>query len=68
MGRTLSKKRRSKSSKPFNPKRDFVNEAVNEYLRRGGKITKIIEEVEDFNQIDRIPDDFPPPGGIMVGF
>lgn len=55
MGRTLNKKKTRKPSKPFNPKRDFVNEAIKDYLKRGGKIKKIIEEHEDYDQLNRYP-------------
>lgn len=52
MRRSVTKNRKAKKSKGFNPSRDYVNDAVNEYLKKGGKITKIIE----------VPDEFDPSG------
>ena len=66
MGRTLTGKRKKKQSKAFNPKRDFLNEAVKDYLRRGGKITKIIDETEGYERSGSIPNEMPPTGA-MIG-
>jgi len=35
-----------KKAKSFNPNQDYLDQAVKDYLKEGGKITKIIE-VED---------------------
>ncbi len=67
MGRTLMNKRKKKQSKAFNPKRDFLDEAVKDYLRRGGKITKIIDDSEAFDPIGNIPEEIPS-AGIMRGY
>ena len=39
-------RKRLKNTKPFNPNKDYLDQAVNEFLKDGGKITKIVE-VED---------------------
>ena len=66
MGRTLTGKQKKKQSKTFNPKRDYLNEAVKDYLRRGGKITKIVDETEGYDQIVNIPEELPPTGAMFI--
>lgn len=43
----FSKRRRAKKSK-FNPNRDFVNSAVQDFLEQGGHIHKIEAEKKDY--------------------
>lgn len=59
MGRTLSKSGKRKKTKGFDPKRAYLNEAVKDYLQRGGKITKIIDVADDYDQVGRFPDEYP---------
>lgn len=47
--KTSSKKKRSKS---FNPNRNFVNSAMDEFKKNGGKIT-VLQEVEE-NDLERV--------------
>ena len=68
MGRSLSKNKKRKNSKPFDPKREYVNEAVKDYLQRGGKITKIIDESAEYDQFGIIPEGFPAHNGFMTEY
>ena len=36
-------RKRMKNGKSFNPSQDYLDQAVQDYLKDGGKITKIIE-------------------------
>ena len=40
--------RRSKKGISFNPSKDYVNKAVEEYLGKGGKITKVDDVTDDY--------------------
>jgi hypothetical protein len=60
-------KQKKNQSKAFNPKRDFLDEAVKDYLRRGGKITKIIDDSEMIDGFGNIPEEIPPTGA-MIGY
>lgn len=50
MGNNFGNKtwRPTKPKDKFNPTREFINSAVDDYLKPGGKITKI-EELEEVN-------------------
>mgnify|MGYP003573829967 CR=1 FL=1 len=39
--------KRMKSSKSFNPNHDFLDQAVQDFLKEGGKITKIVDVEDD---------------------
>ncbi|MCP4757219.1 MAG: hypothetical protein GY866_40670 [Proteobacteria bacterium] len=47
MRKTSLLRKRRKKSISFNPNHEFVNEAIKDYIRNGGRITKIEEFVED---------------------
>ncbi len=44
--------RNQKKSKPFEPSRNDVSEALKDYLKKGGKITKVEAIVDE--EMDRI--------------
>jgi hypothetical protein len=68
MGRTLAKtSRRGKKSKGFNPNRDFLDTAMEDYLQRGGKITKVIEVPEEAELIARFKENCPPADEFLMG-
>jgi hypothetical protein len=67
MEQTPTGKRKGRQSKAFNPKRDFLNEAVKDYLRRGGKITKIIDETEGYERMVNISEEMPS-GGTLINY
>ncbi len=43
------KRKARKNSIPFNPNRVVIADAVEEYLRSGGKITKVIVDEKSYN-------------------
>lgn len=45
-------KRRSRKSKPFKPTRAEINEAIHEFLARGGKIKKLV--VDENTQVTNL--------------
>lgn len=50
MRQSITKGRGRKKSKGFDPNRDYLNQAMKDYLDRGGKIRKIVELPEDAEQ------------------
>ncbi len=48
MKKWIMKKRRRKNSASFEPNRIFVKSAIDEYLKKGGKITKIVVDENSF--------------------
>ena len=50
------KGRRAKKSVSFNPNRKFINNAVDEFLKKGGKITKIEMDEEAYQAFIRMRD------------
>lgn len=48
------KRTKRKKEKDFKPSRDFINKAVSDYKKRGGKITKIIPSVVDIKDIPTV--------------
>lgn len=54
--------RKSKKSISFNPNRNYINDAVEEYLKQGGKIKKIEMDEEAYKAFvkmrDAAADDF----------
>ncbi len=68
MGRTLAQKsRKRKKSKMFNPNREFLDTAMEDYIQRGGKITKIIEVSEDAELIGKFKESCPPADEFLMG-
>ncbi len=51
MEKTLVKSRTRKKSKRFNPNREYLDEAVKEYFEEGGKITRIVDISEEYENI-----------------
>ncbi len=64
MKKWTPRKKIKKRQVSFNPNRKFVESAIDEYLRKGGKITRVIvdeESYRDFVSLREIPlavDDF----------
>lgn len=56
MKQTITKSRKNKKSKGFNPNRDYLNEAMKDYIERGGKITKIVEVEDDYQNVTSFSD------------
>ncbi len=52
MRKSIVKSRKRKKSKDFDPNREYLDEAVKDYLERGGKIKKIIDVADDLDQIN----------------
>lgn len=44
----ITRQKRRKRTTSFNPSREFISESVEEYLKSGGKITKIIPDEDSF--------------------
>jgi hypothetical protein len=47
-------RRSKKKSVPFNPNRKYLNSAIDEYLKNGGKITKIEMDEEAYQAFIRM--------------
>lgn len=53
---TRKGKRAGKRGVSFNPNRNYINSAVEEYLKEGGKITKIEIDDESYQEFVKIRD------------
>ncbi len=67
MSKSIVKNRKVKKSKGFDPNRDFLNEAVKDYVKRGGKITKIIDVTEDYDRFCGHNETLPPADDFLMG-
>ncbi len=68
MGRTLTQKsKKRKKSKGFNPNREYLDGAVQDYLKRGGKITKLVEIPDDAELIGKFKESRPPADDFLMG-
>ncbi len=61
-------KGRKKKSKSFDPNRDFVDQAVKDYIGNGGKITRIEDlSDDDFEKFIAHRDSVPPADEFLLG-
>lgn len=67
MRRNEVKSRKKKKSKGFNPNRDYLNDAVKDYLEKGGKITKIIDVSDEAERFDGSRDFTIPADDFLLG-
>lgn len=51
MRKSVIKSRKRKKSKCFDPNREYLNEAVKDYLNRGGKIKKIVDVSDEMDHV-----------------
>ncbi len=51
MRKSITKSRKRKKTKGFDPNREYLNDAVKDYLDRGGKIKKIVDVSDELDQI-----------------
>ncbi len=52
MKKALASKRSRKGMKSFNPNREYLEQAVEDYMNKGGKITRIVEvDDADYEQL-----------------
>ncbi|MDH5559349.1 MAG: hypothetical protein OEY59_00675 [Deltaproteobacteria bacterium] len=56
MKKTFVIARRRKKSTSFNPSKEYVNKAIEDYLKKGGKITKIVDLSDNLNEFISAPD------------
>ena len=56
MDRRTFKKRGRRKSVKFNPSHQYIEDSVQEYLKKGGKITKIEKVAENIQNFISMPD------------
>ena len=67
MGQMITKSRKGKKSKGFDPNRDYLNDAVKDYLERGGRIKKVVDITEDYDQFGTVQDALIPADDFLMG-
>ena len=66
-GRFIGKRRRTTKSISFNPNSDFIDDAVSQFLNKGGKITKVIDLEDGLDDFMSHREAVPPADEYLMG-